>query len=892
MADDIAGHGVVLGLDTAAWAFAPADQTSPALAAREGALFDTTLTGEPVTELRIHGVSGSDGPTMLEHPTALQVAGDTVTGFFRRWNPGGGGRPSVRWRLEAYSWGGLTERPLASASWQLLAPFMLYNLAHFMLPPAPQPSGGVPAKEARPGRGHRVARAVLRLLALAATVQFVTAAATVTVSTVAWQAAGHPGSLPAWMGWYTHLSPGWRVAIALLSVGAVVALLWRISVVTASKYEARTSRRWEGMHGSEAWSSWPLAQPGFWKGMKLVSGQRFIHAAAALAAAALMVAYPASDPVWGQRAALFFAAAVLAAAAVVIASPAFDRHNVTMTGSQPEQAQVRWWHWALLAAGVVAILGAAAVSGFTDRSADPQYRMYPGAGAFLLWLLVAQLALLLLFGLVVAVLARRAPAADDGFQPYLGGHLAALIALLAFLFGGLLTAALNLGVAGLLGTAVPSELLLLPPAPANRLYVPWPVYAFGAAAIGMLAGALLVGLPLYLRYRRKWQLFNRPAGANPQADSAGKPLVGGDYGSDAARATPKNGEKVAKAWAVGLVADDAARAVAWLAGGGLIGLLAVEIVALVTDAQSARLHVSVGWLHQIVSVISLVTVALAVWLVGLLRAAYTNPSKRKTIGALWDVATFWPRAVHPFAPPCYGERAVPELVDRVLLLMGKITGVGDLPGQQALAAEYQLTVEYGPVLLTGYSQGSIIAPAVAAQLPLDVLNGPDFALLTLACPARRLYGRAFPAYFGKQYLAELRGLLAHGGPERWRNAVRRSDYIGSWIFSPPSPVRDREYLKGHLDQLCWDPAILAPDAEPTPPPIHRHSGWWQDPRTDEIGSYLVDLLESAPPAGPPLTAAASTQQGAPHSAPKPHQSENRNGIRLTERTERNQDDVA
>lgn len=864
MAEDVADDGVVLGLGTAAWAFAPADQTSPALAAREGALFDTTLTGERVTELRIHGVSGSDGPTMLEHPTVLQVAGDAITGFFRRWNPGGEGRPSVRWKLEAYSWGGLTERPLASASWQLLAPFMLYNLAHFMLPPAPQPGGGAPTHEARPDPGHRVARAVLRLLALAATVQFVTAAATVTVSTVAWQAAGHPGSLPAWMGWYTHLFPGWRVAIALLSIGAVVALLWRISVVTASKYEGRTSRRWQGMRGSEAWSSWPLAQPGFWKGMKLVSGQRFIHAAAALAAAALLVAYPASDPVWGQRSALVFAAAVLAAAAVVIASPASDRHNVTMTGSEPEQAQVRWWHWALLAAGVVAILGAAAVSGWTDRSADPQYRMLPGAGAFLLWLLVAQLTLLLVFGVVVAALARRARAtADDGFRPYLGGHLATLIALLAFLFGGLLTAALNLGVAGLLGTAVPSELLLQPPAPANRLYVPWPVYAFGAAAIGMLIGALAAGLPLYLRYRRNWQLFHRPPDADPQADGAGKPLVAGDYGRDAASKACKNGEKVAKAWAVGLVADDAVRAVTWLAGGGLIGLLTVETLALISDAQSARLQISVGFLHQVASVISLVTVALAVWLVGLLRAAYTNPSKRKTIGALWDVATFWPRAVHPFAPPCYGERAVPELVDRVLLLMGKLTDGENLPGQQALAAEYRLTVECGPILLTGYSQGSIIAPAVAAQLPQEVLQGPGFALLTLACPARRLYGRTFPRYFGKQHLDELRDLLAHGGPERWRNAVRRSDYIGSWIFSPPPPVRDREYLKGHLDQLCWDPVILAPDKQPTPPPIHRHSGWWQDPRTDELGSYLVDLLESTPPAGPPPTRAASAQQGAP-----------------------------
>jgi hypothetical protein len=154
----------------------PADQTSPALAAHAGALFDTELNDEPVTELRIHGVSGSNGPTMLELPTALQVAGDTITGFYRRWNPDGGGRPSVGWKLEAYSWGGLTERPLASASWLVLAPFMIYNLAHFMLPEEPEKELGQPEPESepqleaelKPGWRHQIARAVQRLLALAA----------------------------------------------------------------------------------------------------------------------------------------------------------------------------------------------------------------------------------------------------------------------------------------------------------------------------------------------------------------------------------------------------------------------------------------------------------------------------------------------------------------------------------------------------------------------------------------------------------------------------------------------------------------------------------------------------------------------------------------------------
>src|SRR5579859_4305156 len=143
----LTSQDVALGFD-AAWGFAAADQTSPALAGAAGALPDTTMAAERVTELRVHGVSGSDGPTMLEHPQAVQVAGDAMTGFYRRWSPDGPGRLSVAWKLEAYSWGGLTEAPLASASWLLLAPFMMYNVAYFMLPP--QVAGASPGTEGTP----------------------------------------------------------------------------------------------------------------------------------------------------------------------------------------------------------------------------------------------------------------------------------------------------------------------------------------------------------------------------------------------------------------------------------------------------------------------------------------------------------------------------------------------------------------------------------------------------------------------------------------------------------------------------------------------------------------------------------------------------------------------
>jgi hypothetical protein len=299
-------------------------------------------------------------------------------------------------------------------------------------------------------------------------------------------------------------------------------------------------------------------------------------------------------------------------------------------------------------------------------------------------------------------------------------------------------------------------------------------------------------------------------------------------------------------------------------GGSLVLVLAAEIAAAVDTGAAGHPSALYNAWHGLAAVVSLIAIAVAGWLITLLRQAYSDPAKRKTIGALWDVGTFWPRAVHPLAPPCYAERAVPEVVDRIRLLTGHFTNeptdVATLKYQAELPDLERtegLTVPFGPLLLTGYSQGSVIAPAVVAQLPVDVL--PDIALLTLACPAQRLYGRAFPAYFGQRQLTELASLLdartpgqASGpepGPEpenpepgRWKNLRRRSDYIGSFIFAEPLPQLDDAYLRDHIDQPCLDPPVLVPGANPSPPPTHRHSQFWPDPRTTEVGRYLVRLL--------------------------------------------------
>lgn len=291
-------------------------------------------------------------------------------------------------------------------------------------------------------------------------------------------------------------------------------------------------------------------------------------------------------------------------------------------------------------------------------------------------------------------------------------------------------------------------------------------------------------------------------------------------------------------------------------------VLAVEIIlATYVGPPGQPRSISVVW-QDAASVVTLVVIVVTGGLVTLLRQAYSNQAKRKTIGMVWDVGTFWPRAVHPLAPPCYAERAVPEVVDRIRLLTGHFTDrpddVANLKYQAGLPDQERskrLTVPAGRLLLTGYSQGSIIAPAVVAQLGPVVL--PDVALLTLACPARRLYARAFPAYFGQHRLIELATLLGAQEPSkeqipngldhglraaRWRDLRRRSDYIGSWIFGEPESTMTPDYLRDHVDQPCLDPVILVQDKNPTPPAIHRHSQWWQDPRTNELGRYLIVQL--------------------------------------------------
>ncbi|MDG4864855.1 hypothetical protein P8605_42575, partial [Streptomyces sp. T-3] len=195
------------------------------------------------------------------------------------------------------------------------------------------------------------------------------------------------------------------------------------------------------------------------------------------------------------------------------------------------------------------------------------------------------------------------------------------------------------------------------------------------------------------------------------------------------------------------------------------------------------------------------------------RRAYRDPSARRTIGILWDVGTFWPRAAHPFAPPCYAERAVPDLTWR----MATWTRT---PGRR--------------LVISGHSQGSVLAAAAAWQLSPSVRK--RVALLTYGSPLQRLYGRWFPAHFGPSALTSL-----HREVDCWRNLHRPTDPIGGPIglTGECGPAVDHASLK---DPLAYGRTA----SHPLPAPILGHSDYQADPVFAVERNALLARLRPAP----------------------------------------------
>jgi hypothetical protein len=171
-----------------------------------------------------------------------------------------------------------------------------------------------------------------------------------------------------------------------------------------------------------------------------------------------------------------------------------------------------------------------------------------------------------------------------------------------------------------------------------------------------------------------------------------------------------------------------------------------------------------------------------------------NPESLRRVGTIWDILTFWPRTFHPFAVRCYAERAVPEIQELL-----------DQPEQTS-------------IVVVGHSQGSVLSYAALRPL-LSTVRGryrvEDWAFVTVGCPLRALYARAFPRYFTTRDFEAARVAL----DGRWSNLFRFTDYVGRAVF-----VSDDDAASGAASGDRW-----LPDPETTGAPIAAHSHYWDDP---------------------------------------------------------------
>ncbi|MET8279697.1 hypothetical protein [Micromonospora sp. NPDC005174] len=178
--------------------------------------------------------------------------------------------------------------------------------------------------------------------------------------------------------------------------------------------------------------------------------------------------------------------------------------------------------------------------------------------------------------------------------------------------------------------------------------------------------------------------------------------------------------------------------------------------------------------------------------------AYRTAWFRRHVGILWDLGTFWPRAAHPFAPPSYADRAVPELADRI----------------------GHLTERHAGVLLCGHSHGSALLALAVLRLPPHTRR--RVALLTYGSPLERLYARLFPAYLDSTVLRQVGERVGW----RWINLWRDTDPVGGWVFAahrPGDPAPEAADPAGRVDRRLRDPEHLLPaPGERRAPPLRGH----------------------------------------------------------------------
>ncbi|PPK69826.1 hypothetical protein V5P93_006533 [Actinokineospora auranticolor] len=578
-----------------------------------------------VVELRVHGIMGTTPENLVTSVAAVDVAGDGIGRIVRpadrllRPAPGpvlrAEGR-SVPRTVEGYVWGAMTSGGVAKATWALLFPFSLTNMAHWMLPPAPSGHRGARLLAA-------VNRALLRLAALLLTALLVSQAAVVSIDLLAAQCLAPGTECLSWVPDSLRSAWPFRQTVGVLPVLLAILVLHRISSIA-----------WE----TPAAPNPPDARPNLkveLPGRNLVSDPdtpalRSLHLTTALGTVTLLPLggpfTPPSDPVqWW----LWLAALALIGFCALCVLLLDDPRGTEPTGGG------RWLRAALRRGprGALLVLGAAlAITAGAVNHPFP--RNLAGAGPTVEAIAAGLVAVVLLLGLFLipaALIARRTWVRQPPhLRPWAGGWMAAPVLAIGALLGGGLGAGLAISLRKLVG----SEWITLP-----RGYEQVTLLWGAAAVIGVA-----VAVPLAV------------------VSGARMLLVPAKYGEvgllHAGRV--EDGLRALRAWRVaGWQRRNVHRVTLALAGVLAAGTI-ISVTMRITGTEPP------DWMAPL-STLGILTLGLLV--ASLLRAVYTAAQERdagRRLGVIADLASFWPREAHPTVPPSYALKVAPELAARAI----------------------------------------------------------------------------------------------------------------------------------------------------------------------------------------------------------------------------------
>jgi hypothetical protein len=142
-------------------------------------------------------------------------------------------------------------------------------------------------------------------------------------------------------------------------------------------------------------------------------------------------------------------------------------------------------------------------------------------------------------------------------------------------------------------------------------------------------------------------------------------------------------------------------------------------------------------------------------------------SGERPLGVFWDVVAFFPRAGHPFAPPCFAERAVPELAEHTRQFLRQPRADPDAPLPAVIMTAHSMgsTISAATILaLRGETFSKVASEDPSTGQPEGPFLTDRIAMLSFGSQLRGYFSRFFPSVFGYQVL----GVPGLAAPSLWK----------------------------------------------------------------------------------------------------------------------------